>query len=119
MALPTLFLGACLYYLIFSLLADQIALPDVIARDIFPVVERINIILAISLPLLFVCVLGWAFFLSFKFLAPLERLEEDLKKIDEGDYSVRLEIRGDHDLKPVADIINHLVGKLEENKGKR
>ena len=118
MIIPTVFVGGCLYYLILNVLADHIALPDIIARDLVPVINRINIILMIGLPMLFVCMLTWAVVLSFKFVAPLERLEEDIKKIDEGDYSVRLEINKDHDLSPIAGIINGLVDKLDRMKGK-
>lgn len=104
--------GGCLYYLIFTVLAEQMVLPDVIARDLLPVINRINVILLILLPVLFGVMLTWAVVLSFKFVAPLERLENDIKRIDEGDYSVRLQISNDHDLKPIADAINDLMDKL-------
>ena len=112
MIVPTVVVGGCLYYLIFNVLAEQLVLPDVIVRDLVPVIERINFVLAIGLPTVFVFMLTWAVILSFKFVAPLERLEEDIQKIDEGDYSVRLEINEDHDLKPIAEVINDLVDKL-------
>jgi len=114
MLLPTLFVGGCLYYLIFTVLAEQIALPDVIARDLLPVISRINVVLAVGLPVVFLVLLTWAVILSYKFVAPLERLEEDISRIDEGDYSVRLQINKDHDLSPIADVINDLVHKLEQ-----
>ncbi len=98
------------------IMADQIALPDVIARDLIPVIQRINVLLAIGLPVVFLAISAWAMMLSYRFIAPLERLEEDLAKIDEGDYSVRLEVQEDHDLKPVADIINDLVEKLDKKE---
>lgn len=91
-------------------------LPDIIARDLMPVIQRINVLLAIGLPIVFAVIGAWAFILSYRFIAPLERLEEDLQKIDEGDYSVRLEVQDDHDLKPVADIINDLVDKLDKTE---
>ncbi len=119
MILPTLFVGGCLYYLIFTVLAEQIALPDVIARDLLPVIERINILLAIGLPVVFLVLLTWSVVLSYKFVAPLERLEEDISRIDEGDYSVRLQINKDHDLSPIADVINDLVDQLETKDKKR
>jgi nitrate/nitrite-specific signal transduction histidine kinase len=71
----------------------------------------------IGLPAVFIVILGWAVFLSYRFVAPLERLEEDLERIDNGDYSVRLQIRKDHDLSPIADVINDLVEKLQSKKG--
>jgi len=98
-------------------MADQIGLPDVVARDLIPVIQRINVVLAIGLPVVFVIMIAWAFILSYRFLAPLERLEEDLHKIDMGDYSVRLQVQKDHDLSPIADVINDLVDKLAQEKG--
>jgi len=118
MLIPTLFVGGCLYYFIFNVMAEQIALPDVIARDLLPVVHRINFLLAIGLPVVFIVLFSWALILSFRFLAPLERLEEDIQKIDEGDYTVRLEINEDHDLKPIADVINDLVDQLDRRGNK-
>ena len=117
MIVPTVFIGGCLYYFIFTVMAEQIALPDVIARDLLPVVTRINYLLAVGLPLFFIVMLTWAVVLSYRFVAPLERLEEDIKAIDEGDYSVRLKIDEDHDLGPIADVINDLVDKLDKQKG--
>lgn len=116
MLLPTLFVGGCLYYFIFTVLAEQLTLPDLIASDLMPVIQKINVILAIGLPLVFIAILSWAAVLSYRFIAPLERLEEDLEKIDNGDYSARLEIRDDHELKPIADVINDLVDKLDKKK---
>ncbi len=116
MVIPTVFVGGCLYYLIMQVMAEQIALPDVIARDLMPVIERINFILAVGLPVVFVVLLTWAIALSYRFVAPLERLEEDIKRIDEGDYSVRLQIREDHDLSPIAGVINDLVDQLDRGK---
>ena len=116
MVIPTVFVGGCLYYLILQVMAEQIALPDVIARDLMPVIERINFILAVGLPVVFVLLLTWAIVLSYRFVAPLERLEEDIKRIDEGDYSVRLQIREDHDLSPIAGVINDLVDQLDRKK---
>ena len=116
MLIPTVFVGGCLYYLIFTVMAEQIALPDVIARDLVPVIQSINYTLAFGLPVVFVVLLTWAIILSYRFVAPLERLEEDLASIDEGDYSVRLQINKDHDLSPIADIINDLVDQLEKKE---
>jgi signal transduction histidine kinase len=116
MIIPTVFVGGCLYYFIFTVMAEQLLLPDVIAENLLPAIHKINFLLIVGLPIVFAVMLGWAIFLSYRFVAPLERLEEDLEKIDEGDYSVRLQIRKDHDLSPIADVINDLVEKLEKRK---
>lgn len=116
MIIPTVVVGGCLYYFIFTVMAERLALPDMIARDLMPVIQSINVILAIGLPIVFFVLLTWAVILSYRFVAPLERLEEDLQLIDDGDYSVRLEINRDHDLAPIAGIINDLVKQLEGKK---
>lgn len=114
MVIPTVVVGGCLYYFILTVMAEQVGLPDYIARDLLPVIEQINVILVIALPLVFIVLLTWAIISSYKFVAPLERLEEDLTRIDQGDYSARLVINEDHDLSPIAGIINDLVEKLEK-----
>ncbi len=119
MIVPTVFVGGCLYYFIFTVMAEQIALPDVIAKTLLPVIFRINFILLIGLPIVFIIMLTWAIILSYRFVGPLERLEEDLERIDDGDYSVRINIRKDHDLSPVADVINDLVEKIEKHEKER
>ncbi len=116
MIVPTAFVGGCLYYFILTVMAEQLALPDVIAQNLLPVIHKINYLLLLGLPAVFVIILGWSVFLSYRFVAPLERLEEDLEKIDNGDYSVRLQITKDHDLSPIADVINDLVDKLQTKK---
>lgn len=116
MIIPTVFVGGCLYYLTLNIMAEQIALPDVIARDLIPVIEQINFVLAVGLPVVFIVLLTWAVVLSYRFVAPLERLEEDIKRIDEGDYTVRLQINEDHDLHPIAGVINDLVDQLDKNR---
>ena len=117
MIIPTVVVGGCLYYFIFTVMAERLALPDMIARDLIPVRQSINAILMIGLPVVFFVLLTWAVILSFRFIAPLERLEEDIQQIDEGDYSVRLKINRDHDLAPIAGVINDLVSQLEGKKG--
>jgi len=71
------------------------------------------LLIAIGLPPIFVMLLFWGLALSHRFVGPLERLENDVKRISEGDYSIRIAMRKDDDLKPVADSINRLIEKLE------
>jgi len=116
MLVPTIVVGGCLYYLMLTVMAEQLLFPDIIARDLVPVIQSINVMLVIALPIIFIVLLTWAVILSYRFLGPLERLEEDIKRIDEGDYSVRLQINKDHDLSPIADVINDLVDQLDNKK---
>lgn len=97
-------------------MAEKLLLPDVIARELPEIVARVNFAIFVSLPVIFVLLLIWAAYLSRKMIAPLNRLEEDLRKIDQGDYSVRLEIEKDHDLREVADVVNRLTDKIQHSE---
>ena len=111
--LPLFIVGGCLYYLIFQIMAEQLAIPEAIAYNLFPVVERINFLLILGVPPIVILLFIWGAVLSHRLIGPLERLENDLKKISDGDYSMRLRIRKDDDLRPIADVINRIIDKLE------
>lgn len=111
--IPTFLVVACLYYLVFSLLAEEIAIPEFIAITLFPALKRINMILLIGLPIIFVLLFGWGMMLSHRLAGPLDRLNRELDEIVKGDYKRRLNIRKDDELKGLADDINTILDKLE------
>lgn len=110
MAVPLLFAIGCLYYLIFTLIAEQLGIPESIAYNLLPVVKKINTILAIGLPPLFLLLIWWGIMLSHRFAGPLQRIEKELHKITHsGDYSHRIHLRKNDDVKLIADAINKLL----------
>lgn len=111
--LPLLIVSGCLYYLIFQIMAEQLAIPESIAYNLIPVLEKINFLLIVGIPPIVILLFVWGVILTHRLLGPLRRLEEDLKKISNGDYSVRLKIRKDDDLHPLAKAINKIIDKLE------
>jgi len=118
MAVPLIFVIGCMYYLIFSIMAEQLGIPESIAYNLFPVVKKINTILAIGLPPLFLLVIWWGTVLSHKFAGPLERVEKELNKVTHShDFSHRLHLRRNDDLKSIANAINKLLDSLHK-KGK-
>ena len=113
--LPTLLVGGCLYYLIFYLLAEQIGIPEAVVERLSPVVQQVNIFLMISVPILFVVLISVGIFLSRKLAGPIERLEEELAEIIEGNMmSKRLRVRKNDELKPITDSVNILLDKIEK-----
>lgn len=114
MIVPLVFVGGCLYYLIFTVMAEQIGIPEYIAYNMFPVIKKINFILLVGLPPIFLALIIWGIILSHRFAGPLERLESDLKKILEtSDHKKRIKLRKNDDVKPIADEINKILDKLE------
>jgi methyl-accepting chemotaxis protein len=117
MLFPLVIVGGCLYYLVFTLLAEQLGIPESIAYNLFPVIEKINIILLIGIPPIVVVLLLWGIFLSHKFLGPLERLEREIHRIAESrDCTKRLRVRRSDAIKPIADAINRLLDSVEKKR---
>ena len=50
MVVPLLFAVGCLYYLVFSIMAEQIGIPEYIAYSLFPAINKVNTILLIGIP---------------------------------------------------------------------
>ena len=112
--IPLALVGGCLYYLIFQIMAEQLALPEVIAQNLIPVLHKINLFLLIGLPPIVILLFIWGATLTHRMIGPLERLENDLLKISKGDYSVRLKLRKNDDLKPIAEVLNSIIVKLKK-----
>lgn len=112
--LPTLIVGGCLYYVIFDLMAEQLGIPEVVAYHLLPVVEKVNLVLIVSLPLLFLILFSIGLILSRRLVGPIERLEKELGDIIAGGMSKRLELRKDDALKPLIDSINALLDKVKK-----
>jgi len=113
MAVPLLFAIGCLYYLIFTLVAEQLGIPESIAYNLFPVVKKINAVLAIGLPPLFLLLIWWGVILSHRIAGPLQRIEHELNKITHShDFSHRIHLRKSDDVKPIAEAINKLLDSL-------
>jgi len=112
--LPLFLVAGCLYYLIFQVMAEQLAIPESIAYNLIPVLHKINFLLLIGLPPIVILLFIWGVVLTHRLIGPLNRLENDLREISKGDYSVRLKLRKDDDLRPIADTINKIIHKLEK-----
>ena len=112
--LPVFVVAGCLYYLIFQIMAEQLAIPESIAYNLMPVLHKINFLLLIGLPPIVIFLFLWGTILTHRLIGPLNRLENDLREISEGNYSVRLKLRKDDDLRPIADTINKIIDKLEK-----
>jgi methyl-accepting chemotaxis protein len=118
MIVPILFCIGCLYYLIFTIMAEQLGIPESIAYNLLPVVNKINTILAIGLPPLFLLLIWWGAVLSHRFAGPLDRLAKELHKISHShDFSAKIHLRRNDDVKPLADAINKLLDSIHR-KGK-
>ena len=112
MMVPTVIVTGCLYYLMFTLTANQIAFPDAVAQHLFPVLKKINWILFIGLPLIFAVIFAYGVLISHRMAGPIYRLEEDLDKIAAGDFSRRVKFRTKDRMDSLAEKMNRVLEKL-------
>ena len=113
MTVPALIVGSCLYYFIFTIMAEQLGIPEAIAINLMPVLKKINFMLIAGLVPLFILLFLWGLRLSHRFSGPLERIEKDLDKILEGDTSIRFKVREKDDIRNIVDKLNKLIEKLK------
>ena len=66
MIVPALIVGSCLYYFIFTVMAEQLAIPESIAMNLIPVLKKINTMLVVGLIPLFVLLFLWGLMLSHR-----------------------------------------------------
>ncbi len=106
---PSVLLSGCLYFLLFKLMAEQVAMPEVIHEIIVPVFNKINTILIIGWPVMFGIIFVWGLYISHRFAGPIERLEKDLEEVLGGNWDKRIRLRQKDDLTGVAERINALI----------
>jgi len=109
--IPTAIVAATLYYLIFNLLAWQIGIPEAIAYNVIPVVRKINLIILIFLPVIFLLIWIVALELSHRISGPLFRLERELEERIAGKGHGHIKLRPKDELKALVDKLNKLLNK--------
>ena len=115
--LPTIIVAGCLYYLVFFLVADEIAIPEFVAVILYPALERINIILVVALPLLFAFFWGLGIVMSHRMAGPIDRLTNELDDIVKtGNFKKRIVVRKEDELKSFVENIDKLLAKVSEGK---
>ncbi len=115
--LPTIIVAGCLYYLVFFLVADEIAIPEFVAVILYPALERINIILVVALPLLFAFFWGLGIVMSHRMAGPIDRLTNELDDIVmTGNFKKRIVVRKEDELKSFVENIDKLLAKVSEGK---
>jgi len=116
MLIPTIVVGAALYYLIWETIAAEIAVPEAIAAALVPALEKVNVILIISVPLVFAVILLFSVFISHRIAGPVYRLEKEMKKIADGDYLRRIKLRSNDELQEIAEGINSVLEHFAGSK---
>ncbi len=111
MLVPLLVVGGGFYYLVFYLLAKQMAFPEAIAANLIPVLRSVNLWVLFSLPVLLAGIWWMAILMTHRFAGPIERLERELDHAIAGHLHSKIRMRRDDALKGIADRINLILSK--------
>jgi signal transduction histidine kinase len=95
-------------------MAEQLGIPEVVAYHLLPVVKKVNLVLTVSLPIVFIILFTIGLFLTRNLVGPIERVEKELKEIISGNLTKRLKLRRNDELKPLVNNINILLDKIEK-----
>jgi len=106
---PAAIVAACLYYLIFNMLAQQLGIPEAIAYHLFPVARKIDLVILISLPVTLFIIWIMALELSHNIAGPIERLENELEEIISKRKKGPIKLRKKDELKSIVEKINKLI----------
>lgn len=110
-SIPTLIIGVCLYYLIFHMLAGQIMVPEAIAFNLIPVFHKVNVVIAVSIPILLLIFWVSALELSHRVAGPLYRMEKELDEVIAGNKREPIKLRKNDEFQTLVSKINKLIGR--------
>ena len=109
--IPAAIIGICMYYLIFTLMALQMVIPELIVYNLVPVLHKINLIIAIAVPVILLLVWFIALELSHRIVGPVYRMERELDERISGAKSGPINLRKNDEFKAFAEKLNQLICK--------
>jgi signal transduction histidine kinase len=109
--IPAVIVAVCLYYFIFHLLALQMVFPEAIAYNVMPVLHKVNMVVAIALPLSLLLIWIVALELSHRVAGPIYRMEKELDERINGHKHGPIRLREKDEFKLLADKLNKLICK--------
>lgn len=109
--IPAAVIGICIYYLIFTLLALQMVIPELIVYNLVPVLHKLNLIIAIAVPVLLLLIWFIALELSHRIVGPIYRMERELEERIAGLKSGPIKLRKNDEFKGFAEKLNRLICK--------
>lgn len=110
---PLIILLTGLYYLMYYMVLNQILIPEGVIAMLLPAMRKINIIVAISAPVILLSILRIALIYSNRLIGPISRIEREIDKILAGDRSLRLKVRDKDELNNFVNKVNMLLEKIQ------
>ena len=107
--LPAFITGIGLFYLIFYITAEEIAIPKAIAYNIIPAARKVTTVILIMTPLVVLGILTLAYQITHKMIGPFDRIVNELDQRIKKTKSGPIHIRKNDKFSPLVDKINQLL----------
>ncbi len=108
--LPTIIVAIALYYLIFGVIAQEVAIPETIAYHIMPAAKRATAIIFTLAPLVIITILTIARRITHSILGPYNRIIREIDENLEGNTH-QIKLRKQDKFSPLVERINRLLIK--------
>ncbi|MBU4311698.1 MAG: hypothetical protein KJ706_03140 [Candidatus Omnitrophica bacterium] len=103
-----------LYYLIFGVTAQEIAIPEVIAYNIIPASKRVTAILLFAAPMSILAILLSAYKISHRMVGPFDRVVREIDEYLKGNKQNHIVLRKGDKFRPLVDRVNRLIDKVRK-----
>lgn len=113
--IPSLVLSAAIYCFIYYAVFKQMLIPEAIATTLLPAMKKVNIGLIIAAPVLLSIIIRKALLYSHRIVGPIPRLERELDKVIQGDYSVRIKTRNNDELRGLVNKMNSVLESVDKS----
>lgn len=109
---PCIVITIALYYVIFNIMAGQLAIPEAIAYNIIPAAKKVSLILILAAPASVFIILLLAYRITYRIIGPFDRIVRELVECANDKKRDHIVIRKGDKFKPLVDGINKLIDKL-------
>ena len=109
--LPAAIVAIALYYLIFGVMANQFAIPEIIAYNILPAAEKVVIILLVATPISILILLFLTYKITHKIIGPFDRIIRELDECVNDKRQGPIVIREGDKFQILVEKINDLLNK--------
>ncbi len=109
MAVPLLVTAVGMFYFIFYIMADEVAMPEAIAATVIPAAERVLSALIAVLPVVMLVILWVAHRMTHRIVGPFDRIVRELEQTVKGERQGPIRIRPGDRFVPLVDLINRLM----------
>ncbi len=109
---PATIVAICLYYLIFYITAEQIAIPEAIAYNLIPAAKKVLRIVLYAVPISILIILIFARTVTHKIVGPFDRIVRELDGCLKGKKQTHITLRKGDRFQPLVNRINKLLDRL-------